>query len=577
MPRFSVWKAFQHIHHQTAANAHAQPEGIVVAYFVKHAPVARKIQIAFGILIAAVAIASGFQAFKAQSLNGQVTEYRESARLTASLATVNKDFQEMRVAALRFDASGDEQFLSAIGRLNDDLGEKLVKAKEVSDDAGDERLDEIGRLTTEYVAVSRTANIDPAARERRNAIGPEVTQIADELMEASQTRQDKLGPEMAAALDLTGLLALLMVGAIIVVGGGFAMLLANIIATPFARTTAQMEEVAKGDLTVTVDDVERRDDVGRLRRALQVFIENARAVKRMEAEQAELKAQTEAERRAALLGMAETFERSVGQVVETVAAASTELQASSETLSRTAKETSGHSNVVARTAETSASNVQTVASASEEMSASIAEIAQQVGQSAQIAREAERKAAETNATVTTLAAAAEKIGKVVSLISDIAAQTNLLALNATIEAARAGDAGRGFAVVASEVKSLAEQTAKATDEISAQIAEVQGATGAAVTAIDGISSTISEINEISAAISAAVEEQMAAVREITRNTGDVATGTAEVSQAITMVQEGATETGAAAEQALGAARELGMQANRLRDEVDGFLRTIRAA
>ena len=98
-----------------------------------------------------------------------------------------------------------------------------------------------------------------------------------------------------------------------------------------------------------------------------------------------------------------------------------------------------------------------------------------------------------------------------------------------------------------------------------------------MTAIDGISSTISEINEISAAISAAVEEQMAAVREITRNTGDVATGTAEVSQAITMVQEGATETGAAAEQALGAARELGMQANRLRDEVDGFLRTIRAA
>jgi methyl-accepting chemotaxis protein len=549
----------------------------MIDYFVKHAPVARKIQIAFGLLITAVAAGCAYLALNAQDVNRQFVDYRETARMTAAVATVNKDFQEMRVSALRFDASGDAQLLRAMDTLNADLNKKLEVAKDVATDDQAEKLEDIIRLTDEYVGVARAANTDPAALERRNAIGPEVTRIADSLMTASQARQDELGPAMTSALEQANLAAMLMLAAVVLIGGGFAMLLANIIATPFARTTALMEDVAKGDLSINVDDVERRDDVGRLRRALQVFVENARAVKRMEAEQAELKQRSEAERKSALLAMAETFERSVGQVVETVAAASTELQASSETLSRTAKETSGHSNVVARTAETSASNVQTVASASEEMSASIAEIAQQVGQSAQIAREAERKAAETNQTVTTLAAAAEKIGKVVSLISDIAAQTNLLALNATIEAARAGDAGRGFAVVASEVKSLAEQTARATDEISNQIAEVQGATGAAVTAIDGIAATISEINEISAAISAAVEEQMAAVREITRNTGDVAAGTSEVSQAIGLVQEGASETGAAAEQALGAARELGLQANRLRDEVDGFLTTIRAA
>ncbi len=549
----------------------------MIAYFVKHAPVARKIQIAFGVLIIAVAAGSAFLALNARAIDGKVIQYREAARLTAAVATVNKDFQQMRVSALRFDASGDAQLLSALDTLNADLDKKLERAKEVASDEKAAQLDEIAKLVDEYLVVARSARTDPAALARRNAIGPEVTRIADALLTESQTSQDELGPRMAVALDQAEMAAFLMLAAIIVAGGGFAMLLANIISAPLARTTGLIEDVSKGDLSVVVDDLDRRDDVGRLRRALQVFIENARAVKRMEAEQAELKAQAEAERKAALLTMADTFERSVGQVVETVAAASTELQASSETLSRTAKETSGHSTMVARTAETSASNVQTVASASEEMSASIAEIAQQVGQSAQIAREAERKAAETNATVTTLAAAAERIGKVVSLISDIAAQTNLLALNATIEAARAGDAGRGFAVVASEVKSLAEQTAKATDEISAQISEVQGATGAAVTAIDGIAATISEINEISAAISAAVEEQMAAVREITRNTGDVATGTAEVSQAIGLVQEGASETGAAAEQALGAARELGLQANRLRSEVDGFLQTIRAA
>jgi methyl-accepting chemotaxis protein len=367
-----------------------------------------------------------------------------------------------------------------------------------------------------------------------------------------------------------GVLSLLMLAVL-------AWFLLRSVMPRMAGLSHEMRLLADGEIDRDLTAFQSKDEIGEMAAALKVFQDAQGRIRAMEAEQAELKAKAEAERRAELLAMAETFERSVGQVVETVAAASTELQASSETLSRTAQDTSGHAEVVARTADTSASNVQTVASASEEMSASIAEIAQQVGQSAQIAREAERKAAETNATVTTLATAAEKIGKVVSLISDIAAQTNLLALNATIEAARAGDAGRGFAVVASEVKSLAEQTARATDEISNQIAEVQGATGAAVTAIDGIAATISEINEISAAISAAVEEQMAAVREITRNTGDVAAGTAEVSQAIGLVQEGASETGAAAEQALGAARELGQQANRLRSEVDGFLQTIRAA
>ena len=186
------------------------------------------------------------------------------------------------------------------------------------------------------------------------------------------------------------------------------------------------------------------------------------------------------------------------------------------------------------------------------------------------------KASEAAQRVDTLRETATKIGDVVRLISDIAEQTNLLALNATIEAARAGEAGKGFAVVASEVKSLATQTASATEEIGSQINEMQLATTSAVTAVEEISATVKQINEISTAIAAAVEEQSAATNEISRNAAEASTGTEEVSRNIEQVNELAAETGVAASSVLTASDELAVQAKTLRQEVDNFLKEVRA-
>jgi methyl-accepting chemotaxis protein len=184
---------------------------------------------------------------------------------------------------------------------------------------------------------------------------------------------------------------------------------------------------------------------------------------------------------------------------------------------------------------------------------------------------------QTDETVRGLAESAGRIGDVVSLISNIAAQTNLLALNATIEAARAGEAGKGFAVVASEVKSLATQTAKATQDIDAQINQVRGVTQQAVSAIRRIQVTIDEVNKVATTISASVEEQGAAMREIARNTQLAADRTRDASQSVTAVSDGTAATTQSAEAVKAAAESLGVQATRLRDQVDGFMTRIRAA
>jgi methyl-accepting chemotaxis protein len=211
------------------------------------------------------------------------------------------------------------------------------------------------------------------------------------------------------------------------------------------------------------------------------------------------------------------------------------------------------------------------------MVASLQEIERQVIRSNEVAGAAAHEAQATNAAMASLRVAAEQIGAAVTMISGIAGQTNLLALNATIEAARAGDAGRGCAVVAAEVKELAGQTARATEEIGGQIAAIQSATGQAADAIEQIARTIAAVNEISGAIASTVLQQTAATSEISRNAGEAARGTRDVSANVVQVLASSSETGSAATQVLHAASQLATQSQKVRQEVDSFLRDIQAA
>jgi methyl-accepting chemotaxis protein len=350
------------------------------------------------------------------------------------------------------------------------------------------------------------------------------------------------------------------------------------IARPLTRLNGALGRMAAGELNIDIPGASRGDEVGDIAKTVVVIRENAEHKAHAEAEaQAQQEQIAARQRKADMVRLADSFEAAVGEIVETVASAATELEASATTLTSTATRSQEVTVMVAAASEEASTNVQSVASATEELSSSVNEISRQVQASARMAGEAVDQARMTNDRVGELSKAAARIGDVVELINTIAGQTNLLALNATIEAARAGEAGRGFAVVASEVKALAEQTAKATGEIGQQISGIQSATQVSVNAIREISGTIEKLSEISATIASAVEEQGAATQEISRNVQQAAEGTQQVSSNIAEVQRGATETGSASSQVLSAAQSLSGDSNRLKLEVGKFLDTVRAA
>ncbi|WP_038379440.1 methyl-accepting chemotaxis protein [Bradyrhizobium elkanii] len=409
-----------------------------------------------------------------------------------------------------------------------------------------------------------------------NKIGLEADEILNKDIEFNNTGADKAAQDAASNYGSALTMVAILLGIAILVGVGVSFLMIRDVSSGIASIVAPMQALGRGDLTANVPHQGEKTEIGAMADTLQVFKE-ALVAKKAADEAAAADAEAKIERGRRVDTITRNFEQMIGEIVQTVSSASTQLEASAGTLSSTARRSQELTTSVAAASEEASTNVQSVASATEELSSSVTEISRQVQESARMAGDAVVQARTTNDRVSELSKAAARIGDVVELINTIAGQTNLLALNATIEAARAGEAGRGFAVVASEVKALAEQTAKATGEIGQQIAGIQTATQESVGAIKEISSTIERLSEISSTIAAAVEEQGAATQEISRNVQQAAQGTQQVSANITDVQHGANETGSASSQVLSAAQSLSGDSNRLKLEVGKFLDAVRAA
>ncbi|WP_264392672.1 methyl-accepting chemotaxis protein [Porphyrobacter sp. ULC335] len=352
----------------------------------------------------------------------------------------------------------------------------------------------------------------------------------------------------------------------------------------------QMTGIAAGEHDVTISGKDRQDEIGDMARATEIFHRAGLRLERLSRERAERakaeldehareqvqREESRLERERVLQNIADQFERTVGEVVTGVVAASSQLQSTATLMATTAEDASARTGEAASAMQEANLGATAAAAASDEFAMSIGEISRQAASSAELAREAGLSARQADSTIGALSSSAQEVGQIVELIQTIAQRTNLLALNASIEAARGGEAGRGFAVVASEVKELATQTSRATEKVAEQIRAMQSTTGASVSALRTIAAQIEQLETTSVSIAAAVDQQSVAGHDLARSIDLAARGTEKVAGHVDTVRALSLSTGAAASQVLSSATSLETQASTLRTQVQGFLSRVRA-
>lgn len=485
-----------------------------------------------------------------------------------ALAAISENF-----ARLAASADGHFTILERLAETPEDAADterlKAIFARWVAEADEPEQLFDTHRDRLESEALSK--GLADQIKSQADAVADAVDVVA--------TAADDLNAsadENAAAL-VDQAITIIAAGAIAAFAAAVLLILFTIkaVTQPIGRMTHVMGRLADDDLDADIVGIERKDEIGAMARAVEVFKTNAIAVKRLDANNKAAEAEAEARKRAALRALADGFENELGGAIGTLTSSAAGMQDTAMALKGTADAMMASSVDVVAASEESSVNAASVASAMDQMVASIGEIAGQAARAQDRSSQTRDSAQNTSEIVDNLNARVETIGGVVTAIQDIAEQTNLLALNATIEAARAGDAGKGFAVVAEEVKKLANETAQKTAEINERIKDVQSATAESVEAVNAIIQNVSEIDQSITAVSAAIEQQNASSEEIRRNISQSAKAAEQVTEIISTVQDNAHTNGQSSRSVLNAAQAVAQLSQTIKTSAETFLNGVR--
>ena len=503
---------------------------------------------------------------------------RDARQKEETLGRLLQDTKEYRAAALAHAVtrrrSQEEVVAQRAGDLSRGLGELEPGLPELVG-ALRPMLEEYARLMARVTDELGSANRNRGVNLYQNEALPLETRI-EQAVAASRTEARTAAEAAEAAVQANSSLLLQIVVAagvaLAITIGALAISMRRTLAS-FSRIGQAMETLASGDIEVATEGMDRRDEIGAMARAVEVFRANAIETRRMEASAAEERLEKD-RRQEAAEALTREFAATIGGVLGSLGQAAATMQETAGSMSDAAERMRGRATEVSGTAAGSAQDLVTVAAAAEQMLASTEEITRQVGHAADSIGATVEVTRGTVQTVGELRAVAGEIGAVIDVIGSIARQTNLLALNATIEAARAGEAGKGFAVVAHEVKALAGETSRASEDVVRRIEAVHRSTQAAGDSIDRIGRSIEALHQVAAAISGAVGQQGEATREIVRKVQVVAAATRDASDSVTRVRSDSEATGQAAQRVLVAAGDVAGETGCLRGEVDDFIGRI---
>ncbi|MGC4390914.1 methyl-accepting chemotaxis protein [Agrobacterium sp. M50-1] len=417
---------------------------------------------------------------------------------------------------------------------------------------------EFGSSNRNAESAAELLKADIVIRSTGNEIAALLEKLSEGVVEGSEELTDQTNSTIFSSLVVVGVaFAIGIILALFVASRG--------ITTPIARLRERMVSLAGGETATEIDGTARRDEVGQMAKAVQVFRENAIERIRLEQETEANRSLSEKDRiereqqkateaadvkfavdnlaaglsklsegdvsyrigqpfTATLDGVRNDFNMSA----EKLQAALTKVAQNASGIGAGANEIKSAADDLAKRTEQQAAAVEETAAALEEITTTVRDSTKRAQEAGQIVSRAKAGAEQSGQVVRRAVVAMEQIAKsaneisnIIGVIDEIAFQTNLLALNAGVEAARAGEAGKGFAVVAQEVRELAQRSASAAKEIKALITtsndqvqqgvQLVGDTGKA---LETIVSEVQEINRHVVSIVEAAQEQSSGLQQI---------------------------------------------------------------